>query len=262
MFKNISRAFWFSFIPINILGLTTIILLFGGIIPLYYLLYTFIGWILVGGLGIAAGYHRVFSHKTHTLPKWKENIILFLAVFAGQGSSIFWVAIHRAYHHAHADTEKDLHSPIHGIWHAFAGWFYNMTENNPIVNPKYAIDLLRKPNHVWFHNYQQRILWLIPLCVALFDWKLAFTGFFLVTFISFFQENLINVIGHLKFFIGYRNFDTKDNSYNNFILGFLCWGQGWHNNHHNSPSSYDFGTSVSNKWWEFDMSRIFLPLLR
>ena len=105
-------------------------------------------------------------------------------------------------------------------------------------------------------------MWLIPLCVALFDWKLAFTGFFLVTFISFFQENLINVIGHLKFFIGYRNFDTKDNSYNNFILGFLCWGQGWHNNHHNSPSSYDFGTSVSNKWWEFDMSRIFLPLLK
>ena len=69
MFKNISRAFWFSFIPINILGFTTIVLLFEGIIPLYYLLYTFIGWILVGGLGIAAGYHRVFSHKTHTLPK-------------------------------------------------------------------------------------------------------------------------------------------------------------------------------------------------
>ena len=38
----------------------------------------------------------------------------------------------------------------------------------------------------------------------------------MVTFISFFQENLINVIGHLKFFIGYRNFNTKDNSYNNF----------------------------------------------
>jgi fatty-acid desaturase len=94
--------------------------------------------------------------KLTSLPRWKENIILFLAVFAGQGSSIFWVAIHRGYHHPHADTERDLHSPkVHGIWHAFAGWFKEMTENNPVVNPKYAVDLMRKSNHVWFHNYQQ-----------------------------------------------------------------------------------------------------------
>lgn len=262
MFKNISRAFWFSFVPMTLLGILTIILLAIGTIPLYYLIYTFIGWVLVGGLGIAVGYHRVFSHKTHNLPRWKENVLLFLSVFAGQGSSIFWVAIHRGYHHSHADTPKDLHSPLDGIWHAFAGWFSKMTENNPIVNTKYAVDLMRKTNHVWFHKYQQRILWLVPLVVCLFDWKLAFTGFFLVTAISLAQENLINVVGHLKCGIGYRNFDTKDNSYNNFIIGYLGWGQGWHNNHHHSPGSYDFGTSVSGKWWEFDMCRIFLPLLK
>ena len=62
----------------NLLGLTAIILLAIGVIPLYYLLITFIMWVLVGGLAIAAGYHRVFSHKTHELPRWKENIILFL----------------------------------------------------------------------------------------------------------------------------------------------------------------------------------------
>ncbi len=263
MFKNISRAFWFSFVPMNLLGLTAIIFLFTGIIPLYYLIVTFIMWVLVGGLAIAAGYHRVFSHRTHELPRWKENIILFLAVFAGQGSSIFWVAIHRGYHHPHADTPRDLHSPkIHGIWHAFAGWFREMTENNPVVNPKYAVDLMRKSNHVWFHNYQQRILWGVSLLVLIIDWKLAFTGIFLVTAICLFQENFINLLGHLKLGSGYRNFDTKDNSHNHLLLGFLAWGQGWHNNHHHSPGSYDFGKAVSGKWWEFDTSRIFLPLLK
>jgi stearoyl-CoA desaturase (delta-9 desaturase) len=262
MFKNISRAFWFSFVPMNLLAAAAIFLLFTGIIPLYYLWVTLIMWILVDGLGIAVGYHRVFSHKTHELPRWKENIILFLSVFAGQGSSIYWVAIHRGYHHPHADTPRDLHSPkVHGIWHAFAGWFKEMTENNPIVNPKYAVDLMRKSNHVFFHKFQQQILWGVSLLILLIDWKLAFTGIFLVTAISLLQDNLLNLLGHLKLGTGYRNFNTNDNSHNHFLLAFLSWGQGWHNNHHNSPGSYDFGKGVSGKWWEFDISKIFLPLL-
>ena len=74
---TISKSFWFQWIPSVLLGLTTILLLAVGVIPLYYLCYTFIMWMLVCGLGIAVGYHRIFSHKTHNLPTWKENIILF-----------------------------------------------------------------------------------------------------------------------------------------------------------------------------------------
>jgi stearoyl-CoA desaturase (delta-9 desaturase) len=51
-------------------------------------------------------------------------------------------------------------------------------------------------------------------------------------------------------------------SQNNFVLGYLGWGQGWHNNHHHDPKSYDFGTNISGKWWEFDPCRIFLPFLK
>jgi fatty-acid desaturase len=83
---TISKTFWFQFVPAIILGLLTIVLLTIGIIPLYYLWSTLIMWILVCGLGIAVGYHRIFSHKTHELPRWKENIILFFASFAGQGA--------------------------------------------------------------------------------------------------------------------------------------------------------------------------------
>ena len=93
--KSVAQAFWFQFFPAILLGSTTIVLLCMGIIPIYYLCYTFIMWVLVCGLGIAVGYHRVFAHRTHKLPQWKENIILFFAVFAGQGASIFWVAMHR-----------------------------------------------------------------------------------------------------------------------------------------------------------------------
>ena len=262
MLKNISKSFWFQFIPAVILGFLTIGLLLTGIISPVYLIGTFIMWILVSGLGIAVGYHRIFSHKTHVIPTWKENIILFFAAFAAQGASIFWVALHRGYHHPYAETDKDIHSPvIHGKLHSFVGWQYSITENSSPVNIKYAIDLLRKPNHLWFHKHQMKVLWGVPLIVTLFDWKLALTAFCLVSFLGTIQDNLVNVFGHLKGIVGYRNYETKDNSYNNFILGYLAWGQGWHNNHHYDPKSYDFGKSVSGKWWEWDPSNIFKPFL-
>lgn len=260
--KTISKSFWFQFIPAMILGISTIGLLFAGIIPMYYLWFTFIMWILVCGLGIAVGYHRVFSHKTHSLPKWKENILLFLATFAGQGASIFWIALHRGYHHPHSDTLKDLHSPVaYNKLNAFIGWQYKITEATNPVNLKYAVDLLRKSNHLWFHNHYLKILWGIPILVAIFNWHLALTAFCLVTFIGVLQDNTVNVYGHVKGWFGYRNFETDDQSQNNILLGYLAWGQGWHNNHHYAPRSYDFGKSVSGKWWEWDPSRIFLPLL-
>jgi fatty-acid desaturase len=258
MFKNISKSFYFQFLPAILLGSTAIVLLVTGVIPLSYLYGTLIMWILASGLGIAVGYHRVFSHKTHQLPAWKENIILFFATFAGQGASLFWVALHRGYHHPHSDTEKDIHSPnVYGKLHAFIGWQYKITENNNPVNLKYAVDLLRKKNHLWFHNHHLKILWIVPLIVALFDWKLALACFWLPTMIGVLQDNLVNLYGHSKSIISYRNFDTKDNSQNNILLGYLCWGQGWHNNHHYDPKAFDFGSGISNKWWEIDPCRIF-----
>lgn len=260
--QKISKSFYFQFLPAWIFGTLTIILLCNGTIPLFYLWFTFIMWILVCGLGIAVGYHRVFSHRTHQLPVWKENIILFLATFAGQGGSIFWAALHRGYHHSHADTPKDLHSPVYlGKVNAFVGWYLKITETNNPINIKYAVDLLKKPNHVFFHKNNIKILWLIPLFVAFFDWKLALTGFWLVTLIGSTQDNLVNVFGHSKACIGYRNFDTKDASHNNFLLGYLAWGQGWHNNHHYDPKSFDFGSSISKKWYEFDPARFFKWIL-
>ena len=45
-------------------------------------------------------------------------------------------------------------------------------------------------------------------------------------------------------------FTTTDKSRNNFIVGILALGEGWHNNHHADPNSAMHG----HKWWEFDLT--------
>jgi stearoyl-CoA desaturase (delta-9 desaturase) len=84
----------------------------------------------------------------------------------------------------------------------------------------------------------------------------------LPTAIALLSDNLVNIYGHTRSMFGYRNYDVKDLSQNNVILGYLGWGQGWHNNHHAHPANYDFGSGTSGKWWEWDPCRIFIPFLR
>lgn len=262
MLKNLAKGFWFMVLPMMILGVLGIAMYALGKIPLYYLTVTLVMWVLVSGLGIAVGYHRIFSHRTHELSAWQEKFILFFATFAGQGSPIFWVAVHRGYHHPHSDSQEDPHSPqAHGRWHAFAGWLIASTEATNRISVKYAADLLRKPHFVWFHRHYMKIVWLVPLLVFAFDWRLAFAAFWIPGAIALIQDNGVNVYGHVPTVISYRNFPTGDHSVNNPWFGYLGWGQGWHNNHHHRPGAYDFGSGVSGRWWEWDPCRIFLPVL-
>lgn len=213
-----------------------------------------LGWMLVSGLGIAVGFHRIYSHRTHQLKPWLDNIILTLGTLGGQGSSISWVAVHRGYHHRFSDTEKDLHSPVaHGIWHALFGWYWQINEKT--INHKYAVELLRRENHVFVHKHYIALMYLFVGILGIMSYTLL-TVYLAVLCLSLVQDNLVNVMCHTK--LGYRNFETKDKSTNIWLLGYFGWGQGWHNNHHADPAAFDFGK----KWWEWDPCVVFKPLLK
>ncbi|HTQ80291.1 MAG TPA: fatty acid desaturase, partial [Thermoanaerobaculia bacterium] len=65
----------------------------------------------VVGLGLTAGYHRLFAHKSYSVPKWLERTIALIAYLAIQRGPIFWVAMHRL-HHKYSDLPgRDPHSP-------------------------------------------------------------------------------------------------------------------------------------------------------
>ena len=73
--------------------------------------------------GLTAFYHRYFSHRSFKTTRWFQFLGAVLASSAGQRGPIWWAAHHRA-HHAHSDTEKDVHSPRqHGFWWSHMFWF-------------------------------------------------------------------------------------------------------------------------------------------
>ena len=48
---------------------------------------------------------------------------------------------------------------------------------------------------------------------------------------------------------GYRNYETQDNSRNNWFVAIVATGEGWHNNHHQDQAA----ATVKHRWWEVDI---------
>jgi stearoyl-CoA desaturase (delta-9 desaturase) len=178
-------------------------------------------------------------------------VLLALGAMNIQGQVINWAAYHRR-HHAHADRENDPHSPREGLLHAHVGWLFKAS---PVERERYCKRLLDDPVVVFIDR--TAVVWAlvglaIPYAVA--GWtgllwgglvRIAFTNH--VTF-------AVNSICHMY---GSRPFATKDLSRNNFAVGLLGFGEGWHNNHHAYPRAAFHGFG----WRQPDASALVIRAL-
>jgi stearoyl-CoA desaturase (delta-9 desaturase) len=74
-------------------------------------------------LGITAGAHRLWSHRSYEA-HWTLRLFLsIIALQAFQGSIQWWVEKHRV-HHRFVDTPLDPHSTNRGLWWAHCGWLF------------------------------------------------------------------------------------------------------------------------------------------
>jgi stearoyl-CoA desaturase (delta-9 desaturase) len=223
-----------------------------------YFLGIFILWTLIGGFGVAVGYHRYFAHKSFKTYGIIEKLMAYFGLLSCDGSLPFWVALHRGAHHRYADTDKDPHSPTKGKWYSYMLWQADISQDT--VNLMSARDLMKNDFVMFLHNHQYKIFWITFFILLIFSWQFALGVFVPASLLSHHQDNLVNVLGHINGPTSYRNFNTNDNSVNEVITGLLFWGHGWHNNHHHNASSSDFGGV---NWWEFDTChRIIIPLIR
>jgi stearoyl-CoA desaturase (delta-9 desaturase) len=215
-----------------------------------YWLLTVIGYFFMSCIGASVGYHRLFSHRSFEPPKWFENVCVHAGNLAGMGSSLSWVATHRAHHHHTDKSDQDPHSPHHHKWYEVL-WL-GMFEP---VHVRYVKDLLRDARHLWWHkNY----FW-VHITVAATGMVISpalYASLILAPqALSWTVGGALNYANHMW---GYRNHSTTDNSTNNWIFAVVYWGEGWHNNHHANPKKWNFGE----RWWEIDVSGCIIRLVQ
>jgi fatty-acid desaturase len=237
-----------------------------------------VGYYVFDGLGICLCYHRLLTHGSAKVPKWLERTLATFGMCSLQDSPAHWVAIHRK-HHQHSDDDHDPHSPLKSFFWGHMGWlFFKQVKPRRVRNAiirKYTPDLMADP---YYQRLEQGNLWVwIFVIHAVLFFAAAFGIEYLLThdLYSAFQFGMsmllwgvvvrVVVTWHLTWAVnsvahtsGYRNYDTKDNSRNNWLLAWFTWGEGWHNNHHADQRSAAHG----HRWWEFDPTYITIRLLR
>jgi stearoyl-CoA desaturase (delta-9 desaturase) len=253
--KNILtiKHLWGGIVPLWILGLYALFTISSA--PAWWPVAFVLGYILVKMVGIGAGWHRLFSHRSFEVNRPAKLFILFCGVIGAQGSPIMWAGAHGA-HHRYSDTDKDPHTPNHGFWHSYCLWMFKMKEGD--INVRHVLHWVRDPDVAFVHKHYSSLLWAINIIFALVSVDLWLYFIILPAFITLQVFSIQTSLVHMKG-LGYRNFETKDNSRNCPILFPLTQGECWHNNHHGEPWNPNFG---GRKRWEIDPTFWMIKLLR
>jgi stearoyl-CoA desaturase (delta-9 desaturase) len=221
---------------------------------------------IVRMFAITAGFHRLFSHRTYKTGRIFQFIMAFTGTAAYQKGPLWWSSHHRR-HHLHADTERDLHSPLtRTLWRSHVGWF--LSRDSRATDFKLIPNLLKHRDLRWLDSYYSVPPLLLALATYLLGsvleryapglgttgWQMLIWGFFISTVLLYHGTFTVNSLAHI---FGSRRFETADNSRNNFLVALITLGEGWHNNHHHYPSAERQGLY----WWELDVSHYTLRFL-
>lgn len=244
---------WGVILPLQALGIFSIYNIVVGGAPDWWWISFIIGYVCIKMLGVSAGYHRLFSHKSFQTSPLIKKILLYFGMLSGQGSPIFWIGIHRGYHHRHADKDLDAHSPQHGFWHSYILWMFKRSK----MSIRSVIDLTKDKDMVFCHKNYIKIVWATHLVLILIDINLWLYLLVLPSFIALHSFLLQTSVTHLSW-AGYRNYKTDDHSVNSPWLWPLILGEAWHNNHHGDGRNPNFGR----KYWELDPTFWLIKLIK
>lgn len=220
---------------------------------------------VVGGIGITAGAHRLWSHRAYTATTPFRALLMIFNCIAFQGELFYWCRDHRV-HHKESDTPADPHNIKRGFWFAHIGWLYlpRTKENLAAIEAVPVNDLLEDPViqfQLDYYIYISLIMrLLIPTSIGYYFTGSWTAGFLLANAMwceSLHHTFLVNSAAHEESW-GYRPYSKEINPNENRAVIYAALGEGHHNFHHSFPQ--DYATSELDWTKTFNPSKAFIDL--
>jgi stearoyl-CoA desaturase (Delta-9 desaturase) len=208
-------------------------------------------WVFTG-LGITAGYHRLFSHKGYNAHPAVRAVLAVLGAAACQNSAIAWCSDHR-FHHSETDTKGDPYDATQGFFYSHMGWiFYKGLRGDTYDN---VPDLRRDPVLVWQHKHWLSIAVVTNLgfiaiaALMLGNWlgMALIAGLLRIVVVQHFTF-CVNSLAHIW---GSQPYSHKTTSRDNWALSLITLGEGYHNYHHSFEWDYRNGP----RWFNWDPTK-------
>jgi stearoyl-CoA desaturase (delta-9 desaturase) len=217
---------------------------------------------IIGMLGITAGAHRLWSHKSFSAIAPVRFIFMLANSAAHQGSIYHWVRDHRM-HHRHTDTELDPHSIEYGFMYSHIGWlFFRRTDKFRVAAREIQMGDMENDSIVMFQhrNYfamSNLFCFVLPTLYGYYAWDSLWIGYFyfgVVRWIMLLHATwCVNSVAHMW---GTTPYNERISSRQNTFTSLVASGEGWHNYHHAYP--YDYRASEFNWHSEWNPTTLLL----
>ncbi|XP_063348276.1 stearoyl-CoA desaturase b [Pelmatolapia mariae] len=207
------------------------------------------------GLGVTAGAHRLWSHRSYKASFPLQVFLAFANSMAFQKNIYEWVRDHRL-HHKYVGTDADPHNASRGFFFSHVGWL--LVQEHPVCaekKQKLSLSDLTTDKVVMFQKRHYvvsvLVLWfLVPTLVPWYLWgESLVVGCFvpgLLRYVAVLNATwLVNSVAHMW---GNRPYDKNINPRENKFVSFSAIGEGFHNYHHTFPYDYaasEFGSRLN-----------------
>jgi stearoyl-CoA desaturase (delta-9 desaturase) len=227
----------------------------------------FVGMYGVCAFGTTIGFHRYFTHRGFETRTPVRAALAILGCMTMQGPVTQWVTDHRK-HHALSDRPGDPHSPhvghgegavgaVRGFVHAHVGWMFSnlgMEQGREYGRDLYDDRLVRTIDRLY-------LLWVVLTLAIPFALGYAIGGTWTAGLEGLVWGGLVRIAAyqHATFSVnsichmfGRKDYRSRDEARNNWLVALLVFGEGWHNNHHAFPVSARHGLhrgQIDVSWW-------------
>lgn len=223
--------------------------------PNSYLFITALTYFWFASIGLFVGQHRYFAHKSFQTSNFWEWVLNISGTLASLTSTFGYIIKHREHHKA-TDTSLDPHSPHHmSLWDS---WTLRLKDEE--YDLKLGRDWIRNDGVIHTHKYFFGYVLVYVILLALIDPILIVYGYLMPVSMCVLATGAFNTWGHGKGlrWLGYRTWDTNDQSRNHHLVNLITFGEGWHNNHHCNPGLWHQGQ----QWWEWDLNAWVIRLIK
>lgn len=218
---------------------------------------------VVGGLGITAGAHRLWAHKTYKATALLRAFLMACQTLAGEDDIYQWSRDHRV-HHKWSETSADPYNANRGMFFSHMGWL--LMKKHPDVktygNKLNFDDLLSDPIVIFQRKYYHLLFWSIcagmPTFVPWYFWGESAGVAFLVSGCAryVYTLHMTWLVNSLAHYYGERPYDSAINPAENLLVSLGAIGEGFHNFHHSFPFDYQ----SSEMGYSFNITTMFIDL--
>ncbi|XP_025199049.1 acyl-CoA Delta(11) desaturase-like [Melanaphis sacchari] len=237
----------------------------------------------MSGLGITAGAHRLWAHRSYKGKLPLRIILMIFNTIAFENHIYEWARDHRM-HHKYSETNADPHNAKRGFFFSHVGWL--LCRKHPEIKEKGRgidmSDLERDPVVVFQMTYYLLLMpvlcFLVPTCVPVFMWGETWSNaWFVATMFRYtFTLNMTWLVNSAAHMWGDRPYDKFINPSENIGVALGALGEGWHNYHHVFPWDYkaaelgnyranlttafiDFFSKIG---WAYDLKTVSMDMIR